>query len=147
MRMRRAGVALAAMAGVAACASRHPEETGPGSAPATSQAAVPLGDTLRVMVGQVGTVDGGRLSIRFDSAGPDSRCKVGVQCVWAGDIAATLTTSGAAAATLTLHTGLEPRRATVGGYAIELITVNPYPGTEPPNARLAQVAVLRVTRP
>jgi hypothetical protein len=131
-----------------ACAQHQADPSPPTTEPATTTASVALGDTLRVMRGQSGTVDGGRLTIRFDSTSEDSRCRAGVQCVWAGDIAAILAvTAGASTARLTLHTGLEPRRASVGAYAIELVTVTPYPGTEPPNARLAQVAVLRVTRP
>ena len=149
--IRRLGGAGALGAGAvasAACAQRHPDQTPPTTEPAASAASVRIGDTLRVMRGQVGDVESGRASIRFDSTSEDSRCRTGVQCVWAGDIAAMLTvTTGGASQRVTLHTGVEPRRATVGGYAIELVTVDPYPGTEPPNARLAQVAVLRVTRP
>ena len=133
-----------------ACAQRQADPSPPpATEPATTTtASVALGDTLRVMRGQSGTVDGGRLTIRFDSTSEDSRCRAGVQCVWAGDIAAMLAVSaGSTTERVTLHTGLEPRRARVAAYAIELVTVTPYPGTEPPNARLAQVAVLRVTRP
>jgi hypothetical protein len=138
--------AVAAALALAACTQRHADSVSPTSELSTQ--IVALGDTLRVMRGQAGAVDGGRVVVRFDSAGADSRCPRGVQCAWAGDIPVVLavTTTGAAQR-VTLHTGLEPRRATVAPYAIELVDVTPYPGTEPPNARLAQVAVLRVTRP
>ena len=141
-----AACAAAALPALGACTQRHADSVSPTSDPSTQ--VVALGDTLRVMRGQAGAVDGGRVVVRFDSAGSDSRCPRGVQCVWAGDIPVILavTTSGAAQR-VTLHTGLEPRRATVSPYVLELVDVTPYPGTEPPNARLAQVAILRVTRP
>lgn len=141
-------VSVAVSTVATACASRHADELPAGPEPSASAVAAKLGDTLRVMRGQGGAVDGGRLAIRFDSAGADSRCPARVQCVWQGDVAAMLgVTAGGATTALTLHTGVEPRAATVAGYRIELLTVDPYPGTEPPNARLAQTVVLRVTRP
>lgn len=147
MIVRRARVLGVVAVLVAACTSPRADEVPAGPEPSANTVAARLGDTLRVMRGQTGTVDAGRISIRFDSAGPDSRCKKGVQCVWAGDISATLVTkSGSTDATVTLHTNLDPSVATINDYRIELLTVDPYPGTEPPNARLAQVAVLRVTR-
>jgi hypothetical protein len=139
------------VATLAACTRRHPEAahpTEPAGDPSTSAIAARLGDTVRVLRGQEVAVDGRKITLRFDSTGADSRCRAGVQCVWAGDVAAmfTLTTIGTTA-TPTLHTGLEPRRSTVGGYVVELVAIDPYPGTEPPNARLAQSARLVVTRP
>jgi hypothetical protein len=114
--------------------------------PATSAASVQIGDSVRVVRGQPLSIDGGRLTIAFTDLN-DSRCPANVVCVWEGDAAATLRLEGAGAvATPTLHTRLDPKGTTHAGYEITLVNVTPYPGTEPPNARLAPTAILRVTR-
>ena len=103
------------------------------------------GDTLRIMRGQSATADNGRITIAFDSA-DDSRCPANANCVTAGDAQVSIRIgSGASAVAKTLHLNKDPRRAVVPGYDVNLVDLTPYPGTEPPNARLAQVAVLFVT--
>jgi len=114
--------------------------------PATSATAAQLGDSVRVVRGQPVSLDGGRLVVSFTDLN-DSRCPANVVCVWEGDAAATLRLEGAGAvATPTLHTRLDPKATTHAGYEVALVNVTPYPGTEPPNARLAPTAILRITR-
>ena len=116
----------------------------PGSASSAPEPA--LGDSLRVVRGQSVTLDGGRLTVAVTEL-VDSRCAANVVCVWEGDAAVTLRVeSGGAVATPTLHTRLEPKRATHVGYELVLLDVTPYPGTTPPNAPVTPIAVLRVTR-
>jgi hypothetical protein len=129
---------------LAACSSGG--GTAPKADPSTASVSGAFDDTVRVVRGQATAVDGGRLAVTYTDL-TDSRCPAKVQCVWAGDAAATLRLdAGGAVATPTLHTTLEPKAATHAGYAVTLVSVDPYPGTEPPNARLAATVLLRVAR-
>ena len=68
--------------------------------------------------------------ITFEGVSEDSRCPIGVQCVWAGDAAATFTLEKppAAAEQRTLHTnGRFERQADYDDFAIRLEDVRPYP--------------------
>jgi len=74
-------------------------------AAALAPAAEPeLGRPFDVKPADVVTIQG--LRITFEGVGEDSRCPTGVQCMWAGDAAATFTleTPPAAAVQRTLHT-------------------------------------------
>jgi hypothetical protein len=136
--------ALPLLLALAACSSGA--GTAPKSEPTTASASTPLDDTVRVVRGQPARLDGGRLTIAYTDLA-DSRCPANVTCVWAGDAVATLRLeAGGAAATPALHTALEPKSATHAGYTVTLVSADPYPGTEPPNARLAPTVLLRVTR-
>ena len=132
----------------AACASHPPEESAATTVPSSpvASAAGQAGDTVKIWRGQSGVVDGGRLVIHVDSAS-DSRCPKDVQCVWGGEVAVSvrLETGGATTAAA-IHMVREPRQATAGPYAVRVADVTSYPGTEPPNARLAQVVSFVVTR-
>ncbi len=137
---------LAALASLALAACSSGAGTAPKADPSTSSVAGTFDDTVRVVRSQETAVDGGRLKITYTDL-TDSRCPKTVVCVWAGDAAATVRLDAAGAvATPTLHTGLEPKAATHAGYVVTLASVDPYPGTEPPNARLAGTVLLRVTR-
>ena len=76
----------------------------------------------------------GDLSIRFDSVPSDSRCPVGVQCIWAGraDVALTLS-QGAATEQVVLASGDMSQggagEAAFNGYTVKLQEVAP-PKTE-----------------
>ena len=136
--------AFALLATLAACSSGG--GTAPAPEPSTSSASTTFDDTVRVVRAQPTRVDGGRLTITYTD-GSDSRCPANAVCVWMGDAAVSLRLeAGGAAATPTLHTALEPKTATHGGYTVTLLGADPYPGTEPPNARLAPTALLRVSR-
>jgi hypothetical protein len=128
----------------AACSSNG--GTAPRAEPSPSSVSAPLDDTVRVMRSQATPVDGGRLTITYADLN-DSRCPANANCVWMGDAAATLRLDvGGAVATPTLHTTLEPKAATHAGYTVTLLRADPYPGTEPENARLAPTLLLRVAR-
>jgi hypothetical protein len=88
-------------------------------------------DTLSIRVGQSASFDGGRLEIKFESHGADSRCPANATCVWAGDVGARITTrvAGGAATISDLHSTLEPRKLTIDRYTILMIGLTPYPGT------------------
>ena len=84
----------------------------------------------------------------------DSRCPIGVTCVWAGDAVADLSVHPgcykagckAASAALKLHTNLEPRDGVALGHRVELLDLRPEPaaGTAVDSSRY--VAWVRVTR-
>jgi hypothetical protein len=61
----------------------------------------------------------------------DSRCPIGVNCVWEGEVTATLEVDrgeeDSVQVELTLHVGSEPERATAFGYELELQSVDPHP--------------------
>jgi hypothetical protein len=68
------------------------------------------------------------LRVRFDTVSQDSRCPIGVQCVWAGDasVEITLEKPPAAAETRTLHTsGRFDREADYAGLVVRLVSLEP----------------------
>jgi hypothetical protein len=70
------------------------------------------------------------LRVRFNGVKEDSRCPIGVQCIWAGDavVEVTLEKPGTAADTRELHTSERFARETeYGGLVIRLLEVQPHP--------------------
>lgn len=68
-------------------------------------------------------------TITFERVTADSRCPIGVQCVWAGDGAAKLQLKDNAGAVSddTLHTTLEPQSVHFQQLRIRLKSLEPYP--------------------
>jgi hypothetical protein len=82
-------------------------------------------------------------NLRFARVLKDSRCPVNVTCVWAGDAELELKVSkDKQQKTIVLHTGLEPRSATVMGLKLTLQRLEPENGA-PGKPR----AVFVVTKP
>jgi hypothetical protein len=77
---------------------------------------------------------GDQRSIRFAAVAEDSRCPADVRCVWAGDARALFLLSRGGS--VELHTGVEPRSATIDGDTVTLRAVHPEPraGTSIPQA-------------
>ena len=91
--------------------------------------------------------------ICFDSLLSDSRCPIGMDCVWMGVGVGkfSLSTNGATypfklATTAMPYFG--PKDTIVAGYKIELINLSPYPGTMPEpipdNVRKAELKVTKL---
>jgi hypothetical protein len=118
------GVAVA----LGACA--RSTEPRPESQPASTDVSVAFaGDTLRIPLGAQADTDNGRIIISFVERGNDSRCPANAVCVWQGDAEVRLRVRvGSNTIVTPLHTTLEPARVTVGGYALQLIGLTPYPG-------------------
>jgi hypothetical protein len=121
---------FAAAAALAACSSA----VGPTLDAGGPEASVQTGartDTLSIRLGQSASLDGGRLEVKFDAKGPDSRCPANATCVWAGDVLARITTrvAGGAATSSDLHSTLEPKKLKIDRYTISMIGLTPYPGT------------------
>lgn len=123
-------LALVALAVLAACkvVPASPEEQ--GGVLRTADVTGALEDTVRIGVGKMAAFDGGRLLVRFDSLEAESRCPADAMCVWQGDAAARFRLESLQGrAGTTLHTGLEPKQVEFGGYVLNLVNVEPYPGT------------------
>jgi hypothetical protein len=135
-RRRAAGIALVlGLAGAAACRSHGERPDGP-SAPTSPQ-------EVQLTVGQSQRVGG--LTVRFDEVSADSRCPLGVQCVWEGDAAVLLTVSATArSGALELHTaGRFPREGTYEGYRVRLVALEPQPRAgEPVRPELYRATLL-----
>jgi len=95
--------------------------------------------------GQTFRPPGAPFTARFDSVTSDSRCPLGVQCIWAGDGATglSLVWDVGPASACTLHTTLAPKIITAGGYYIQLIELDPYPRYGYPTNPAAYIAVLQ----
>jgi hypothetical protein len=88
---------------------------------------------------------GGRFRVTFARVSEDSRCPEGVECVQAGNAAATFAVeSEEGSASLTLNTGREPRRAAAMGHVLGLIDLRPRPSTGAPVDSAAYEATLMV---
>jgi hypothetical protein len=106
-----------------------------------------LGKPFEMKAAEVVTVQG--LRITFEEISEDSRCPTGVQCVWAGDAAATFTLQipPAAAEQRTLHTnGRYERQTNYDNFAIKLEDLKPYPKDGASIAPADYQATLLVTR-
>jgi hypothetical protein len=91
------------------------------------------GREFKVKVGQVVTLDGGSLRVRFERVASDSRCPVDVDCVWAGNAEVVVEVGGRRGRgkqTLTLNTdagGQVPSEAKYGRYTVKLVNLSPQP--------------------
>lgn len=114
----------------------------------TSPRPVELDKGFELKPGQSATVQG--LRITFDTVDQDSRCPTDVACVWEGDavVKLTLAQSEAAKEARELHTSGTggPRRATYGGYEVELTGLRPAPRSAEPVKPADYRATLTVRR-
>lgn len=94
-----------------------------------------LGHEFVLAGGQDAMVDGAGLRLKFDRVLDDSRCPKRVSCVWTGAarIAVVVTPDGQQPTTLEFDTNPAPGQThltdTVGGYTVELRSLDPYPET------------------
>lgn len=105
----------------------------PDATPPTQQAAVGVPFALRLEETLTIGTDG--LKLRFDRVLEESRCPVNVTCIWAGRTRIQLTVTkdgeGLGLVELTLGAGSEDESSkTMGGYRIEILALDPYPGTD-----------------
>jgi hypothetical protein len=103
-----------------------------------------LDDTLHVALGTRASADNGRLVLTFAARLGDSRCPANVVCVWMGDATVRVVARvGRTTVERDLHTGIEPRALSIGGYVVTVVGLTPYPGTDD---RSTPTAILRVVR-
>ncbi|MEP6902484.1 MAG: hypothetical protein ABJA66_12085 [Actinomycetota bacterium] len=89
-----------------------------------------------------------KLTIKFVAV-EDSRCPVGVNCIWAGNAKVTvkLTNSKGVSKTFDLNTNLQPQTVTFEGYEIKLGEVTPHPSSNVrinPNGYTANFTVTKL---
>jgi len=115
--------------GVALAVACTPGQAQPDTA--TAQ----LGHEFVLAGGQDAMVDGAGLRLKFERVLDDSRCPKRVSCVWTGAarIAVVVTPDGQQPTTLEFDTNPAPGQThltdTVGGYIVELRSLDPYPET------------------
>ena len=150
----RARLALCPLAVLIAACGELATVAGPAEAtgragPTGSMAAqdTALGATAKLRVGGSLTVGGEALEVRFDRVSEDSRCPIGVTCVWEGDAVVRVTVTKGASAGLELHTQVNfPREATYAGYRVRLADLAPLPEANRPVDPAAYVASLVITK-
>ena len=103
-----------------------------------------LDDTLAVILGRSVVTRDGAVRVTFVEKLSDSRCAMGVVCVWAGDVGARLRVETIeVAGEQPVRTGVEPRTLDVGGYRVWLLNVTPVPGDKAAQPHVASVRVVR----
>ncbi len=86
--------------------------------------------TVVLAIGTPQRAPGSELTVAFEAVVADSRCPIGVQCIWAGDAAVRLRLSAPnlAHTTATLHTNLDTaKETTYAGWKVSLQAVTPAP--------------------
>jgi len=104
------------------------------SEPVATDLTVPAGETFELKVGQAAVVEGGGIRVKFEEVLEDSRCPMGTQCVSVGQamvqVSAHRGASSLGGQALVLKPDpTEESRWSVGGYMIEVLALNSYPGT------------------
>jgi hypothetical protein len=109
---------------------------------------VVVGSDFDLAAGQSARVDGSALTIWFKEVTEDSRCPLGVMCIWAGNAAVSLTISDAAGAKneVVLNTTLTPQAVRIAGYEISLVNLQPIRKQDATIPPASYVATLHVTR-
>ena len=99
-------------------------------APSVDNKTVSLGDSFSLAVGQSASIDGEDLAIEFIDIIADSRCPLGVECIWQGEVACLveITHSGTGQQRVLTYPGLtqELSKAQFGSYQFTF-SVEPYP--------------------
>lgn len=93
--------------------------------PAESAVQASYGEPFDLSLDERASV-GRQFRVTFDRVAEDSRCASGADCAAPGNAAVVLRIDGEeGTATLTLHTGREPRRAAAAGHTLELVELRP----------------------
>lgn len=100
--------------------------------PAVATSTVAASDTVTLELGASATFEPAGIRVTFLRLVEDSRCPIGLTCVWEGDAEVRLgvdTKEGAEE--VTLHTTLEPRSVPIGQLVLMLVDVLPRPTEDP----------------
>jgi len=86
-------------------------------------------ETISLKVGQQKRAGKGEVVVKFLSVEEDSRCPVGVQCVWADNakIKVMIGFAGGDSKVVEMNTGLGPKGDQLSGWAINLTSLMPLP--------------------
>lgn len=128
---------------VAGCgASLTDPEGTPDAVPVVSHLSSAVGDTVTLELGESVTFEAAGIDVTFLRLVGDSRCPVGLTCVWEGDAEVEVrVTTADGGSDVRLHTTLEPRSVAVGAFVLLLVDVLPHPtddfAADPPAPRIA----------
>ena len=87
-----------------------------------------FGETLTLKIGEMVEVNGEELTIVFDKIIADSRCPIGVDCVWEGQAEVNLLVNQTKEVLVIMRAGHEElAKDTLDNLVFTLLTVNPYP--------------------
>lgn len=104
----------------------------PDPNPAVSELTRAVGDTVALEIGESVTFEPAGTEVTFLRLVGDSRCPIGVTCVWEGDAEVEVRViTEAGQSTVRLHTTLDPRSVAVGDFVLELVDVLPHPTDDP----------------
>lgn len=102
-------------------------------------------DSATIGVGETVVFEKNGVAVTYVGLEGDSRCPIGVTCVWEGDGSVRIRLdAGASTVEGVLHTTLEPRSLTIGGHTVSLIDVLPRPVYEKPVAPSETRILVRV---
>ena len=107
--------------------------TTPDPDPAVTKASyASIGDTVTLELGASAIFEPAGVEVTFLRLVGDSRCPVGVTCVWEGDAEVEVrVATGESGSQVRLHTSLEPRAVSIGAYVVQLVDVLPHPIDDP----------------
>lgn len=96
------------------------------------QSSYPFGESFTLAEGEIALVERGRLLIVLEAFLEDSRCPANAECVWAGQIKVQANVDGEQyVLTLGILQQSDQSAVDLGdGITLELLGVEPYPGTE-----------------
>jgi hypothetical protein len=116
--------------------------------PSSAPTVVEIGRSFPLRVASEVDVGGASLRIRFDRVSEDSRCPVGVTCIWEGDAVVRLTvTRDRASTAVELHANARfAREHAYDGYLVRLLDLQPLPTAGGPVSPPDYVATLVVER-
>ncbi len=112
--------------------------------------AVSLGQPFELPAGQAATIENELLLVSFQSVTADSRCPIGVLCIWAGEAVVALEARRLPSTTARLVLKTDPQTETTvrfQGYEIELVELKPHPRLGEAIDPGQYVATLLVRRP
>ena len=109
---------------------------------------VPVSQEFDLKFGEIVTIHGEPLSIKFTTVVDDSRCPIGVICIWEGNaqIRLRLETPDVRATEVSVNTSIDPGHVLFAGYTIQLKMLSPYPVYAQAIDTAAYVARLIVTK-
>lgn len=104
--------------------------------------------TVLVGVGKPVAAKQSGLKVKFVEVLEDSRCPTGANCIWAGNakIKIEVTNKGGGRKLLELNTNSGPKGDQFDGWAIDLVTLTPYPSTTATIDTKDYVAKVVITR-
>ena len=114
-------------------------------------ASAQTGQSVLVCAGKQVTAKQSGLKVKFVEVLEDSRCPTGANCIWAGNarIKIEVTNKDGGEKTFELNTSSGPKGDQFDGWAVDLVTLTPYPSTKgaiDPKDYIAKLVITRLQR-